>query len=82
MNRNGIGIDINANAIDITKKRTQFSINNSANIKLFLGDAQNLNMIKNNSIDFICTHPPYANIIKYIGMFRKALWGKGSYTDR
>lgn len=65
LNRNGIGIDINANAIDIAKKRTQFSINNSANIKLFLGDAQNLNMIKNNSIDFICTHPPYANIIKY-----------------
>ena len=39
---------------------------------LFLGkvyfheaDARNLNFIPDESIDFICTHPPYANIIKY-----------------
>lgn len=29
------------------------------------GDARNLNFIKDESIDLIATHPPYANIIKY-----------------
>lgn len=29
------------------------------------GDARNLDFISDNSIDLICTHPPYANIIKY-----------------
>ena len=28
-------------------------------------DARNLNFVKNGSIDFICTHPPYADIIRY-----------------
>ena len=29
------------------------------------GDARNLNFLKDDSIDLICTHPPYANIINY-----------------
>ncbi len=29
------------------------------------GDARNLDFIHDDSIDLICTHPPYANIIKY-----------------
>ena len=29
------------------------------------GDARNLSFIPDENIDFICTHPPYANIIKY-----------------
>ena len=29
------------------------------------GDARELNFILNESIDLICTHPPYANIISY-----------------
>ena len=29
------------------------------------GDARNLEFIPDESIDLICTHPPYANIIKY-----------------
>ncbi len=29
------------------------------------GDARNLETIKDNSIDLILTHPPYADIIKY-----------------
>ena len=28
-------------------------------------NAADLDFIKDNSIDFICTHPPYADIIKY-----------------
>ncbi len=29
------------------------------------GDARKLDFISDESIDLICTHPPYANIIKY-----------------
>lgn len=32
---------------------------------LYKGDARTLDFIKDNSIDLICTHPPYADIIKY-----------------
>lgn len=34
-------------------------------IKLYHGDARNLNKIENESIDLIAAHPPYANIISY-----------------
>ena len=32
---------------------------------LYKGDARNLDFISDESIDLICTHPPYANIIQY-----------------
>lgn len=65
LNRNIIGVDINQNAITICKKTIDFKLSKSGKVVLFKGNAQNLDMIKDNSIDFICTHPPYANIIKY-----------------
>jgi len=34
-------------------------------IKLYHGDARNLDKIEDESIDLIATHPPYANIISY-----------------
>ena len=34
-------------------------------VELHLGDARNLDFIADDSIDLICTHPPYANIIAY-----------------
>jgi len=36
-------------------------------IDLFQGDARNLDLIKDASIDLVATHPPYAGIIKYTG---------------
>ncbi|MCF6465231.1 DNA methyltransferase [Clostridium sp. Cult2] len=33
--------------------------------RIYNGDARNLYFIPDNSIDLICTHSPYANIIKY-----------------
>jgi len=33
--------------------------------KLMIGDARNLFFLHDNSIDLICAHPPYANIIHY-----------------
>ena len=64
-NRNAIGIDINPNAVDITKEKLKFGCDNNVNIDVKLGNACNLQEVKDNSIDLICTHPPYANIIKY-----------------
>ena len=32
-------------------------------IKVYHGDARNLDLIEDESIDLIATHPPYANII-------------------
>src|SRR6056297_2466876 len=64
LKRKSIGIDINPEALDITKKNINFLEANNT-IKLKLGDSRNLYFIKNQSIDLICTHPPYANIIKY-----------------
>ena len=44
---------------------TSFYANNKAKTQLILGDSQNMSMLRDNSIDFICTHPPYADIIRY-----------------
>ena len=65
--RKGIGIDINKEALILTRDRLSFNIlnNNFPEQKTFLGDARNLNLIKDESIDLIATHPPYASIISY-----------------
>ena len=64
-NRNAIGIDINPKAVEITKAILNFESEFQNNIEVKLGDACNLQDVKDNSIDLICTHPPYADIIKY-----------------
>lgn len=64
-NRNAIGIDINPKAVEITKDKLNFETEFQNNIKVNLGDACNLQDVEDDSIDLICTHPPYADIIKY-----------------
>ena len=65
LNRNVIGVDVNYDALIRCKKKTEFKTTNSNFVEIVKGDARNLYFIKDNSIDLICTHPPYANIIKY-----------------
>lgn len=65
LERRGIGVEINPNAIKIAKKNLDFDKNREYEPKIYNGDARKLNFIPNNSIDLICTHPPYANIIRY-----------------
>ena len=65
LNRNCIGVDINPEAIKLCKKVIDFKIPKAGKISIIKGNAQNLSKIKDNSIDLICTHPPYADIIKY-----------------
>lgn len=66
LSRNIIGVDVNDIALDRCKERTDFEIE-EAKGKVYIrkGDARNLYFIQNESIDLICTHPPYANIIEY-----------------
>lgn len=66
LNRDSIGVDINAVALARCKEKTAFE-HEGANGKVYLrrGDARNLTFIPDNSIDLICTHPPYADIIRY-----------------
>jgi DNA modification methylase len=65
LNRKGIGIDINPSSIKIAKNKLNFELKNFHLQHVLEGDARNLNSISSNSIDLICTHPPYSNIIKY-----------------
>jgi len=64
--RNGIGVDINPDALMVTWNRLDFTYGSPETWqRLFLGDARKLNLIENGSIDLIATHPPYANIIPF-----------------
>jgi DNA modification methylase len=69
--RNAIGVDINPDCIMLTRDRLNFNYTpldpNYPNItiKTYVGDARNLNLIEDESIHLIATHPPYANIIPY-----------------
>ena len=65
LNRNAIGVDINEKSVELTERNTSFEYDSKSNIFVKEGNAQNLDFIKDNSIDLICTHPPYADIIKY-----------------
>jgi len=65
LNRSIIGVDINPSSLDLCRQNTDFDFINDGKVFIHIGDARNLNFIPNSSIDFICTHPPYANIIKY-----------------
>ena len=66
LNRNIIGVDVNDIALERCREKVDFE-HDGANGKVYIkkGDARNLDFINDNSIDLICTHPPYADIIKY-----------------
>ncbi len=66
LNRDIIGVDVNDIALNRCKEKTDFEHEN-ANGKVYIrkGDARDLHFISSESIDLICTHPPYANIINY-----------------
>ena len=66
LGRNGIGVDINYEALMLTFDRLNFEPRNlyetlpPTEIRLYHGDARNLDKIPDESIDLIATHPPYA----------------------
>lgn len=65
LNRNAIGYDINANAVEITRSRLAFDVANACQQSVTHGDVRHLLSLADNSIDLILTHPPYTNIVKY-----------------
>lgn len=66
LNRDIIGVDVNDVALERCREKIDFEYEGS-NGKVYIrkGDARNLDFIPDNSIDLICTHPPYADIIHY-----------------
>lgn len=72
LGRRCIAFDINDKAIELAKKNVDFGVKDKELLfqkiyepELFIGDARDLSFLKSSSIDLICAHPPYANIIHY-----------------
>jgi len=65
LNRKGLGIDINPEMINITKKALDFKCKNDNHPIVKLGDVRELKSIVDSCIDLILTQPPYLDIIKY-----------------
>ena len=65
LSRHAVGVDINPQSVSISETNLQFQCETISKIFTRNGNATDLHFIKDSRIDFICTHPPYANIIKY-----------------
>lgn len=66
LNRDIIGIDVNDDALARCREKTAFEyVLSTSKVSIQKGDARRLDGILDESIDLICTHPPYADIIKY-----------------
>ncbi|MCX8083264.1 MAG: DNA methyltransferase, partial [bacterium] len=69
LGRRCIAFDINEKAIELAKKNLEFDVflkeYEAYEPELFIGDARDLSFLEDNSVDLICAHPPYANIIHY-----------------
>src|SRR3990172_3002490 len=73
LGRHGIGVDVNFEALMVAWDRLGFSYRPleedwvDPRIDLFHGDARNLDLLRDDSVDLVATHPPYAGIIRYTG---------------
>ena len=71
MGRDAVGVDINLDAVMLTMDRLNFHFNSleeslpESNIRVFQGDARNLDRLDDDSVGLVVTHPPYLNIIPY-----------------
>ncbi len=62
--RNFIGFDINPDAVALSTQKCNFEFETPCTTTIRLGDARSLDLL-DESVDLICTHPPYADIIQY-----------------
>lgn len=65
LNRNIICSDVNDVALERTKESLKFKVDNKSWQKVLKRDARDLKKAESESIDFVLTHPPYVDIIKY-----------------
>lgn len=63
-NRNFIGFDINPAAVERSRQKCEFAFDTTASTRIELGDAQSM-PLDEATVDLICAHPPYADIIHY-----------------
>jgi len=79
MGRRCLAMDINDNAIILTKKKLSFeaSVEPDYKPRVIHGDARDLSMIPDLKIDLVCSHPPYSKAIRY----SKATPGDLSHLD-
>lgn len=62
--RNFIGFDINPSAVELSRKMCEFEYDGNVSSVIKVADARKL-PLGDNSVDLICAHPPYADIIHY-----------------
>jgi DNA modification methylase len=65
LGRHGIGFDIHSDVVKIAKESCKFRCTKCYEPIIEQGDARNIESIEDESVDFVATHPPYLNIIKY-----------------
>lgn len=71
LGRRAIGVDVNPDAVMVSRDRLNFpfrALDDSfvePEIHTFVGDARNLGLIADGSVDLVATHPPYAGIVSY-----------------
>ena len=78
LGRRCTSFDINDKAVELAKRNIDFNIETQQltfddrgkyhqiyEPELSIGDARDLSILHDNSVDLICAHPPYANIIHY-----------------
>ena len=65
LHRNAIGMDVNPAAVQLAESALQFDYETDSRQEVRLGDVRKLDGIADNSIDLICTHPPYLDLVEY-----------------
>ncbi len=65
LNRHITCVDVNEEALKRTVKALKFEVDNKSKQRVVKGDARKMKFLKDGDIDFVLTHPPYADIIKY-----------------
>ena len=65
LNRHITCVDVNEEALERTKKSLEFEVDNKAKQRIIKCDARDMKFIKDGEIDFVITHPPYVDIVKY-----------------
>lgn len=65
LGRNAIGLDVNEDALRITRERLDFDTQLESSQQVIEKDVRNLEDFDSDSIDLIIAHPPYFNIIEY-----------------
>ena len=65
LNRHITCVDVNEKALERTMAVLKFESENNARQRIQKCDARKMDFIKDNEVDFVLTHPPYADIIKY-----------------